>query len=126
MVGLEHGLAIVLDDQHRVAEFLETFERREQALIVALMEPDRRLVENVEHANKARSDLRGETNPLALAAGETARGAIESQVFESDIGEKFEALANFLEDEARDLGLLRAQLRRLEKRERLLDRHRRH
>src|SRR6266478_1681370 len=37
MIGLEHGLAIVLDDQHRVAEFLETLEGRQQALIVALM-----------------------------------------------------------------------------------------
>jgi len=40
MVGLEHRLAIMLDDQHRVAELLETFERREQALIVALMQSD--------------------------------------------------------------------------------------
>src|SRR5258708_36478733 len=90
------------------------------------MQSDRRLVENVEHANEARTDLRGETNALALAAGETSRGSIEGQVFESNVGEKFEPLANFLEDEARDFGLLRAQLGRLEKRERLLYRHRSH
>src|SRR5277367_6170007 len=90
MIGLEHRLAIVLDHQHGVAEFLEALERRQQALIVALMQSDRRLVENVEHANEARTDLRGKADALALAAGETARRAIERQVFEADVGEEIE------------------------------------
>src|SRR5271168_517326 len=126
VIGLEHRLAIVLDHQHRVAEFLEALEGREQALIVALMKSYRRLVEDVEHANQARADLRGETNALALTAREAPRSAIESQILEADVGEKIQPLANFLEDEPRDFGLLRAQLRRGEERERLLDRHRSH
>src|SRR5277367_2609340 len=99
MIGLEHRLAIMLDHQHGVAEFLQALERREQALIVALMQSNRRLVEDVEHADEARADLRGKTDALALAAGEAARRAIEGQVLEADVGEKIQPLANFLQNE---------------------------
>src|SRR5208337_1508949 len=68
MIGLEHRFESVRDHQHGVPEFLEALERREQALIVTLMQSDRRLVEYVEHADEARTDLRGEANALALAA----------------------------------------------------------
>src|SRR5258708_3360996 len=102
MIGFEHRLAIVLDHQHGVAEFLEALERCKQALIVALMKSDRRLVEDVEHADEARADLRGETDALALAAGEAARRAIECKVFESYVGEKIQPLANFLQNEFAD------------------------
>ena len=108
VIGFQHGVAIVFDDQHRVAEFLEPFERTEQALIVALMKPDRRLVKNVEHANEARSDLRRQSNTLTLAAGKAARSAVERKVIETHVGEEAQAFANFLENQARDLGLLRA------------------
>src|SRR5580658_2624957 len=112
MIGFEHRLAIVLDHQHGVAELLEALERREQALIVALMKSDRRLVEDVEHADEARADLSGETDTLALAAGEAARRTVERKVLETDVGEKVQPLANFFQDKPRDFGFLRAQLGR--------------
>jgi hypothetical protein len=83
----------------------------EQALVIALMQSDRGLVENVEDADQARSDLGREPDALALAAGKAARGAVESEVVEADVGEEAEALANLLQNEPRDLGFLRAQLR---------------
>src|SRR5579862_429194 len=108
MIGLEHRLAIVLDHQHGVAEFLQALERREQALIVALMKSDRRLVKDIQHADEARSDLRGESNALSLAAGEAARRAVERQVFEADIREKIQPLANFLQNQFGDFSFLHA------------------
>ena len=49
------------------------------------MEPDRRLVEDVENASKPRADLRSETDALHLAAGESGRRAVESEVVKPDI-----------------------------------------
>ena len=78
VIGFEHRVAIVLYHQYRIAEFLEPLERAEQALVIALMKSDRGLVENVEDAHEARPDLRREPDALALAAGKTARSAVES------------------------------------------------
>ena len=124
MVGLQHRVAVVLDHQHGVAEVAQALERLEQALIVALMQSDRRLVENVQHADQARADLRGQPDALAFAAREARRDAIQRQVVQPDVGQEAEPLADLLEDQPRDLLLLAAQLGRGEERHRLLDRHR--
>ncbi len=83
-----------------------------QARVVALVQPDRRLVEHVEHAGEARTDLARETDALALAARQRPGIAAERQIVEPDVVEKAKPLADFLEDALADLVLLRAQLRR--------------
>ncbi len=70
VVGHLDGVLVVLDDDHGVAEVAEADERVDQAVVVALVEPDRRLVEHVEHADQPGADLRGEPDALRLAAGE--------------------------------------------------------
>ena len=92
VVGLADGVFVVLDDEDGVAEVAQVFERVDQALVVALMQADGRLVEYVEDAAKARTDLRGEADALALAAGESRCRSIEREVAEADGVEKFEAL----------------------------------
>ena len=72
-VGRAHHLLVVLDDEHGVAEVAEPLERADQPAVVALVEPDRRLVEDVEHADELRADLRREPQPLRLAARERRR-----------------------------------------------------
>jgi hypothetical protein len=62
----------VLDHDHRVAEVAQPLERLEQAVVVALVEADRGLVEHVEHAREARADLAGEADALDFAAREGA------------------------------------------------------
>ena len=85
VVGGEDGVAVVLDDEHRVAEIAQPLQRLEQARVVALVQADRRLVEDVEHADQARADLRRQPDALRLAAGEGGRGAVEGQVVEPDV-----------------------------------------
>ncbi len=68
VVGGQHRALVVLDDDHRVAEVAQPLQRRDQPLVVALVQPDRRLVEDVEHADEARTDLRRQADPLRLAA----------------------------------------------------------
>ena len=52
MVGCPHRPFVVLDHQHRVAESAEPIERGDQLLVVALVKPDRRLVEDVQNAHE--------------------------------------------------------------------------
>src|SRR2546426_8188585 len=77
-------------------------ERVQQLLVVARMQADRRFVEHVENAAEIRAELRRKPNPLGLAAGERRDAAAKLQIAESDFAEKFQALANFGKDVARD------------------------
>ena len=43
----------------------------QQAVVVALVQADARLVQDVEHAHQARADLRGQADALRLAAAES-------------------------------------------------------
>ena len=110
MVGGEDRLLVMLDDDDAVAEVAQAVERLEQPRIVALMQPDGRLVQNIEHASEARSDLRGEADALALAAGQRSAGAGEGEIVETDIVEEVQPLADLLQDALGDLVLLRRSL----------------
>ena len=68
IVGMQDGVLVVLDDDHRVADVAQVLQRVEQPGIVALVQADRRLVQHVEHAGQPGADLRGEPDALALAA----------------------------------------------------------
>ena len=70
VVGRRDRLGVVLDDDHRVAEIAQPAKRGEQPLVVALVQTDARLVEDVEHAHEPRADLRREPDALRLAARE--------------------------------------------------------
>ena len=72
-VGAGDDVAVVLDDQQRVAEVAELVQGGDQPRVVAGVEADRRFVEHVEHAAQAAADLAGEADALRLAAGERRR-----------------------------------------------------
>ena len=78
VVGEAHGLLVVLDDDDRVAEVAQAQERLDEAVVVALVQADAGLVEDVEHADERRADLRGQADALRLAAGERGRGALQA------------------------------------------------
>ena len=72
-VGRPDRLLVVLDDEDGVAEVAQPGQRRDELRVVALVEPDRRLVEDVEDAHERRPDLGREPDPLGLAAGQRDR-----------------------------------------------------
>ena len=72
VVGRVHRVLVVFDDDQRIAEIAQVLERREQAVVVALVQADARLVEDVEDALQARADLRREADALRLAARKRA------------------------------------------------------
>ena len=74
------------------------------------MQADRRLVEDVEHADQPAADLPGQADALHLAAGKRGRGAVEREIFEADVLEELQPAANFLEHFGGDLLAGRVQL----------------
>ena len=112
VVGGANGLLVVLDHDQGVAQVAQPEQRVDQAAVVALVEADRRLVEDVEHAHQLRTDLRRQADALRLAAGEGVGRAVDGQVLEPDVDHELQALADLLEDSARDdlLALCPAQL----------------
>ena len=75
----------------------------EQALVVALVQADGGLVQDVEHAHQAGADLRGQADALRLAAGERGRRAVEREVPQADVDQEAEARADLLQDLAGDV-----------------------
>ena len=75
VIGSKHHVLVVLDDDDRVADVAQGFQRADETLIVALVEPDAGLVEDVEHIDQLRTDLRGQAYALALTAREGHRRA---------------------------------------------------
>ncbi len=112
VVGGHHRALVVLDHDHRVAEVAQPVEGRDQLLVVALVEADRGLVEDVHHADQARPDLGRQADPLGLAAGERAGGAGHREVADADVVEEGEPFGDLAHDQPRDrpLGLGHLQL----------------
>jgi hypothetical protein len=86
------GLFVVLDNEDGVAEVTQFFEGLNETVVVALVEADGGLVEDVKYAAQARSDLGGEADALAFSTGERGSVAVESEVIETDSAEELEAL----------------------------------
>ena len=118
VVGRAHRLLVVLDDDHRVAEVAQALERRDQLRVVALVQPDRRLVEDVEHADQRRADLRRQADPLRLAARQRRGGAVHRQVADADVLQELQALGDLAQDQPRDVAVGLRQLDLLEPLER--------
>ena len=97
-VGDPHHLLVVLDDDDRVAEVAQPLERADQLVVVALVQADRRLVEDVEDTDELRADLRRQPQALRLAARERRRGAVEVEVADADVVEERQPLADLLDD----------------------------
>ena len=105
VVGGLDGVGVVLDHDDGVAQVAQAAQRAEQALVVPLVQPDARLVEDVEHADQAGADLGGQPDALGLAAGERGRAAAEREVVEPHVAEEAQPVGHFLEDGAGDVGV---------------------
>ena len=69
-VGTAHHVLIVFDDDDRITQIAQFLEGADEAFVVALVQADAGLVEDIEHVHQLRSDLRGETDALALTTRE--------------------------------------------------------
>ena len=125
LVGLAHGLFVVLHHQHRVPLVAQAPQRGEKPPVVARMEPDGRLVQHVEHALEPCPYLGRQADALGLAAREGGRRAVEREVAQSHRRKEGEAGADLAQDLAADARLQRVEFHRLEEGVQLLKRERR-
>ena len=96
-VGRTHRFLIVLDDDDGVADIAQALEGGQQALVVAVVQADRGFVEDVEHADQSRADLRGEADALRFAAGEGVGAAVEGEIAQAHVAHQVQAAADLLE-----------------------------
>ena len=122
-VGRFDRRLVVLDDEHRVAEVAQAMQRADQALVVALVQADRRLVEHVQHARQLAAELRREPDALRLAARQRARRAMQRQVVEPDVEQERQPVLDLLEHLAGDLRARAGELHRRDEVVRLAHRH---
>jgi hypothetical protein len=97
-VGGAHGVLVVLDDQHAVAQIAQLQQRAHQAGVVPLVQADAGLVQDVQHAHQAGPDLGGQTDALGLAARQRGRRAIQRQVVQTDVHQERQPLADLAQD----------------------------
>ncbi len=105
VVGLQHHLLVVLNHQDGVAVVAQGLQRVNQALVVALVQTDGRLVKDIKHVNQARPNLGSEPDALTLAARERRRVAVQRHVVQAHLKQEVEPRADFLDDFARDFPL---------------------
>ena len=123
VIGRLDGRFVVLDDDQRIADVAEADERLDQPVVVALMQADGGLVEDVEHADEPAADLRREPDPLRLAAGQRRRRSLERQIVEPDVDQEPESRCDLLDDAVADQVLPIAPLERSDELVGLGDRH---
>ena len=104
----------MLDHDHSVAQVAQLRQRIEQPIVVARVQPDRRFVKNVEHADQAAADLAGQANALRFAARERRRRAIERQIVEPHVAQKPQPATDFLEHFGGDQRPGRVEIERAE------------
>ena len=126
VVGRTDGVLVVLDLDDGVALVAQALERVDEAVVVALVQANGGLVQDVEHAHEAGADLRGQADALGLAAGERGRRAREREVVEAHVHEEAQALDDLPDDAPADELLALRELELAEELERVPAAHAAH
>jgi hypothetical protein len=116
VIGGPHGLFVVLDHQHGVASITELQQGAQQALVVAGVQPDGGLVEDVGDPLQAAAHLGRQADALGLAAAEARGAAIDAEIAQAHIVQEAQAMAQLLQDGAPKGPLARTQLDLFEER----------
>ena len=93
IVARPHQRFVVLDHDHRVALLLQIAQRGDQPVVVARMQADRRLVEQIQHADQPRADAGRQPHALPLAAAERVGRPIEREILGADAVQETPAAA---------------------------------
>ena len=109
VVGLADRVLVMFHHDHRIALIPQVFQRGQKPVVVALVQTNRRFVQNIENARQARADLAGQTDTLAFTARQSACIPRQCQILKPHVVQEPKAFANFLQDRAGDFVLLFAQ-----------------
>ena len=101
-VGRAHGVFVVLDHDQGVAQVAQPLQRVDQPRVVALVQADARLVQDVQHAHQAGADLGRQPDALRLAAARACRRRGRGQIVQADVDQEAQAAPDLLQDLAGD------------------------
>ena len=90
---------------HRVAQVAKFLEAFQKSLVVALVQADARLVEDIEYIDQLTANLSSQTDALTLTARERSRLAVEREIIQSHVEKEVDTGAQFLDDFVRHLCL---------------------
>ena len=99
----------MLHHNYGIAEVAQRLQRVDEAAVIALMQSDAGLVQNVEHVHELASYLRGKTYALAFSARQAHRGTRKGKIVQSHIQEKTQAGADFLHNLSGNAKLARSK-----------------
>ena len=105
MVGAADGVFVMLHHHQRVALGFQLGERVEQHPVVARVQADGRLVEDVAHPRQARAQLRRQADALCLATRERRGGTVQRQIAQPHLLQKAQTATQLGHDVAGDVRL---------------------
>ena len=98
MVRCIHRILIMLDHNKRIAKIPQMLECGQQAVVIALMQANARLIQDIQHSDKSGSDLRREAYALRFTAGQRTSRTGKREIIESNIEQKAKARMDLLQD----------------------------
>ena len=110
MVGSIHSILIVFYDDQRVAHISQVSECTQQLVVVSLVKPNGRLVQNIQYADETRSYLSSQADALRFTTGQRACGTRQCQISEPHLFEKMQPLPYLFGDKLGNLLLPGSQL----------------
>ena len=91
MVGNANHVFVVLHHQHAVADVAQMLEGANEAVVVALMQTNARLVEHIHHTREARANLAGQSNALRFTTRQGIGTAVEAQIVQTHVVQELQA-----------------------------------
>jgi hypothetical protein len=88
----------VLDDDHGVATVPQPQQCLGEPSVGALVRPDARFVQHVQHADRTGADPGGRPDPLRLAAGQTGGGPVQWEMVQADVDKEPQSPADLRDD----------------------------
>ena len=82
-IGSPHGIFVMLYHNQGVAQIPQPLQGGQQLVIVPLMQTDGRLIQNIEHAYQAGTDLGSQPDPLAFTTGQGGRRPRKGQILQT-------------------------------------------
>ncbi len=122
-IGGRHDIAVVFDQQQRIAQVAQLVEGFQQTPRIAGVQADGRFIQDVEHAAQSAADLAGQADALRFASRERRGRAGQRQVSQPHIAEKLHAAGDFPDQFASDFLFARVQLPALDGHQQLVQRH---
>ena len=104
-VGGRDGVLVVLHHDDRVAQVPQPSQGLDQPVVIALVQADGRLVQDVEDTDQPGPDLSCQPDALCLTTGQGAGRTVQREVVQTDVEQEAQPGLDLLDDPLGDLTL---------------------